>query len=260
MKVSQTKTIVFITGAFVTNNCWDEWIPYFESKGYKCIAPPWPYKDSTAEILRQGNSDKNIASNNLSGLTEYYANIIRQQPERPIVVGHSMGGLIVQLLLQRDLAAAGVAIHPVPPKGVISTKFSFVKAAWGPLGFFTSRHKPFMMSFKQWQYAFTNGMSLNDQQNSYQRFCTPESKMVSRNTLSKAAKIDFKKGHEPLLITSGSIDRVIPASLNKTNFKKYKNNNSITGYKEFEGRNHFVLGQPTWKEDAVYILGWLNSY
>ncbi len=97
------------------------------------------------------------------------------------------------------------------------------------------------------------------QKQSYYQFAIPESKLVVRDTITSAAKIDFKKPHAPLLLTSGSDDHTIPASLNYGNYKKYKDSNSVTDYKEFKGRNHFVLGQPTWKEDADYILNWIKG-
>ena len=81
-----------------------------------------------------------------------------------------------------------------------------------------------------------------------------------RDTITSVAKVDFKKPHAPLLITSGSIDHTIPASLNYANYKKYSDKKSVTDYREFEGRNHFVLGQPTWKEDADYILAWIAAH
>lgn len=170
-----------------------------------------------------------------------------------------MGGLITQILLERELAAAGVAIHSLQPQGVFTFKFSFYKAGWGPLGFFTSAKKSFLMSFKQWQYAFTNGMSYEEQKEGYYKYLIPESKLVVRDAISKAAKVDFKKPHAPLLFIAGSTDNFIPASLNYANYKNYKHTGSITAYKEFEGRNHFVLGQPTWKEDADFIAHWIEQ-
>ncbi len=85
----------------------------------------------------------------------------------------------------------------------------------------------------------------------------PESKTVARGGLTNAAKVDFAKPHAPLLLTSGSTDHIIPAHLNLRNSKKYKKSDSVLDYKEFPGRNHFVVGQPTWKEDADYILNWI---
>jgi len=259
MQAIHSKTIVFITGAFVGNNCWDEWKKYFESKGYNTMAPAWPHKDASPEELRNRQPDAGIASNRLAALTDYYARIVDALTEKPILIGHSIGGLIVQLLLQRGLGDCGVAIHSVPPQGIITFKFSFLKAGWGALGFFTSTKKSFLMSFRQWQYAFTNGMTCEEQKESYYRFAIPESKLIVRDTITSAAKINFNNAHAPLLLTSGSTDHTIPASLNYSNYKKYRKNNSVTDYKEFKGRNHFVLGQPTWREDADYILDWIQT-
>lgn len=261
MKTIQTKNVVFITGAFVSNSGWDDWKTYFESKGYNTIAPPWLYKDAPAAELRKRHPDPQLASLTISQLVDYHADIIKKLPEKPILIGHSFGGLLVQLLLQRGLGAAGVAIHSVPPAGVLAFAPSFFKATWGPLGFFTPVNKTFMMSFPQWQYAFTNGMPLEEQKASYEKYTIPESKRVARGGLSSAAKIDFSKPHAPLLMMSGSEDNIMPASLNYANFKKYKQNNgSITEFKLNKGRNHYVLGLPTWREDADYILDWLDKH
>ena len=259
METNPSQTIVFITGAFVSNKCWDEWKVFFENKGYKPLAPVWPEKDAPACTLRQSHPNPGIASLRLASLTEYFAEFVKQLPEKPILIGHSMGGLITQLLLQRGLASAGIAIHSLQPQGVLTFKFSFYKAGWGPLGFFTSTKKTFLMSFEQWQYAFTNGMPYDEQKTAYYKFLVPESKLLVRDAITKAAHVDFNKPHAPLLFVSGSTDHFIPASLNYSNYKKYKDPYSITDYKEFEGRNHFVLGQPTWQEDATYIAEWIEN-
>lgn len=256
---AQSRSIIFITGAFVGNNCWDEWRKYFESKGFTTTAPPWPHKNGTPEALRNRQPDTAIASNRLVALTDYYSRIVSGSLEKPILIGHSIGGLIVQLLLQQGLGVCGIAIHSVPPQGIITLKFSFLKAGWAALGFFTSTKKSYLISFRGWQYAFTNGMTCDEQKQSYYQFAIPESKLVVRDTISGAAKINFENPHAPLLLTSGSNDHSIPASLNYSNYKKYKKSNSVTDYKEFKGRNHFVLGQSTWKEDADYIIEWIAT-
>lgn len=255
----KSKTILFVTGAFVSNNCWDDWKFYFEQKGYTTIAPAWPHKDAPAEVLRNRHPEQAIGAIHLNHLVDYFEQVIESLSEPPILVGHSMGGLIVQLLLQRNLGAAGVAIHSVPPQGVMTFKFSFFRSTFKPLGFFSSAKVPHLMSLSEWKYAITNGMALEDQKDSYHRYATPESKVLLRDTLTSAAKVDFKKPHNPLLFISGSTDHIMPASLNYSNYKKYKDKNSVTAYKDFPGRNHFVLGQPTWREDAAYILKWLES-
>ncbi len=261
MKQSNPKTVVFITGCFVGQNCWDTWQARFRERGYRTVVEPWPFKDAMPAELRSRHplGNPGLSSVTLRALTDHYASIVKALPEKPILIGHSMGGLITQILVNRDLAAAGVAIHPVPPQGIVPFELSFYRAGWKGLGLFTSLKKTFMMSFNNWQYAFTNGMSLEEQRSTYMAFAIPESKRVNRGALTSAAKVDFKKAHAPLLITAGDTDHIIPATLNHRNYKGYRQReDSVVDFQSFPGRNHFVLGQPTWQEDADYILSWLE--
>ncbi|QDA62338.1 alpha/beta hydrolase [Hymenobacter jejuensis] len=259
MENVSAKTIVFITGSFVHNSCWDEWKTFFEDQGYACLAPPWPHKDASPAELRSQHPYSPIAQVRLADLLDYHTELIRRLPEKPILIGHSFGGLMTQLLVQRGLAAAGVAIHSVPPQGVITLKWSFIRSVTPALGLFTSTTKTYLMPFRHWQYTFTNGMPLAVQQETYEQLVVPESKLASRDGLTKVAKVDFAKPHVPLLFVAGSTDNIIPASLNYANYRRYKKHgDSVTDYKEFAGRNHFVLGQPTWQEDAAYISQWLT--
>lgn len=258
MKTIQSKTIVFITGAFVNHACWDNWKVFFESKGYKTLAPPWPGKEGDPPTLRARHPDKALAAITLKDVLGKHVDIIKSLPEKPILIGHSAGGLMSQLLMNQGLAAAAIAIHPAPPQNVIPYELHFFKSTSGALGLFTSLNKTYMMPFEKWQYAFTNGMSFEDQKNAYYAIATPESKRFVRSGLTKLAAIDFKSKHVPLLIIAGSKDNCIPAHLVKRVFRRY-NGNSVTEYKE-KDRNHYVLGQPTWKEDAEDILNWINSH
>jgi pimeloyl-ACP methyl ester carboxylesterase len=259
MKNVTSKNVVFVTGAFVTSSCWDDWKTYFESQGYRAIAPAWPFKEGSAAELRQRQPhDTDLAALTLTEVIDHYAGVVQSFPEKPIVIGHSLGGLITQVLVNRGLAAAGVAIHSVPPLGVFPYEFSFLRAGWKSLGLFTSLRKTYLMSLADWQYAFVNEMPLAEQQASYNRYTIPESKTVARGGLSHAAAVDYARPHAPLLLTSGSLDNIIPAHLNRRNYQKYLQTDSVLDYQEFAGRNHFVLGQPTWQEDADYILSWIS--
>ncbi|SDG24039.1 Lysophospholipase, alpha-beta hydrolase superfamily [Dyadobacter soli] len=257
----KTKTIMFVTGAFVTHHCWDEWREYFEARGYSTLAPAWPFKDGTAAELRARQpNDVDLARLTLAELVDHYAGIAKSFPEKPIIIGHSLGGLITQILLNRGLASAAVAIHSVPPQGIIPYEFSFLKSTWGALGLFTSLDETYLMPFDTWQYAFVNEMPLEEQQKAYDLFTAPESKRVARGGLTSAAAVDFDKPHAPLLLTSGSLDNIIPAHLNNRNFERYKMNGSVIEYKEFPGRNHHTLSQAGWESDADYILDWIKNY
>lgn len=259
MLMPQYKTILFITGAFVSHHSWDEWIPFFRNNGYTVFAPAWPYKDASVDVLRKRHPDPEVASIRLVDLITHYGDIAAALDEKPIIIGHSIGGLIAQILLQKGLAASAVAIHSVPPQGIFTFKLSFLIAGWGPLGFFTSAKKTFLMNFDQWKYAFTNGMPEEWQEKAYCNLLIPESKLVVRDTITAAAKIEFNRPHAPLLFIAGSSDHTIPSSLNYSNYKKYTDKESITAYKVFEGRNHFVLGQPGWEGVALHILEWIRK-
>ena len=251
------KSIVFISGAFISNDCWNEWKNYFESKGYNCVAPCWPYKDGSPEELRNRHPDAANASNRLAYLLDYYEIIANSFDEKPILIGHSLGGLVVQLLLQRGLGAIGVAIHSFPPKGVKT--ISFLKALWKPLGFFTSTNKTFMIPFKKWAESITNGLTSAEQERLYDRYAIPESKLVVRDAFRSIAKINFKTAHPPILLTSGGLDQLIPASLNYKNYERYQSSDSVAAYKEFANHNHFVFDHTATREEADYIFRWLRE-
>lgn len=259
MSETQPKSVVFITGTFISNHCWDEWIVYFESEGYKCIAPAWPYKNASSEDLRNRPADDPIALNTITSLMDHFAAIIIGLPERPILIGHSLGGLVVQLLLQRELGIAGAAIHSFPPQSISKFTFSFLKATWETMVLFTSERKTYLISFRKWKHAIANGLSWDQQKQLYYKYAIPESKKIIRDMYKCVAKIDFKKVHVPLLFTSGGNDKLVPASLNYCNYKKYATGGSITDYREFKDHNHLVFGQPAWKMEADFILCWLRG-
>jgi len=255
-----TQNILFITGAFVSHTCWDDWRQYFESKGFATAAPAWPHKDAPSEELRNRQPDRNIASNRLADLVDYFAVQAQKFTEPPILIGHSIGGLVAQLLIQRNIGRMAVAIHSVPPQGVMTFKLSFLKSGWRALGFFTPTDESYMMSFKTWTYAFVNGMSCEEQKEAYYKFAIPESKLIVRDTTSNVGHIDFSTPHAPLLFIAGSTDNCIPSSLNYSNYKRYSHTGSVTEFKELKGRNHFVLGQSSWPETAETIHAWINRH
>src|ERR1041384_3374887 len=126
----KSKTIVFIHGMFMTPLCWEQWLSYYQAQGYDCLAPAWPGRNKSVETLRQAYADPQLARLTLRAVIEHLAGVIQNLKVKPILIGHSMGGLIVQLLLQRDLGVAGIAIDSAPPQGVFTTQGSFIKANW----------------------------------------------------------------------------------------------------------------------------------
>lgn len=237
--------------------CWEHWVEYYQAKGYQCLAPAWPGRDQPVEALRRQHPDPQLGKLTLSDVLTHFTDVIKASREKPVLIGHSMGGLAVQLLLQKDLAVAGVAIDSAPPMGVLTTRWSFLKSNWPHITPFVSQDKPIEMTFERFQYTFVNGQPLADQRAAYDRYVVPESRRVPRESL--LTKIDFRKPHPPLLLIAGSADHIIPAPLNKTNFTRYKASASVTDFKEFPGRTHFTIGQKNWEEVADYVLAWLDE-
>jgi pimeloyl-ACP methyl ester carboxylesterase len=253
----KTKTIVLIHGMFMTPLCWEKWIPYYQSKGYHAIAPAWPGRDKPVETLRAAHPDPELPKLKLNHIVDHMETFIKGLGEKPAIIGHSMGGLAVQLLLQRDVAVAGVAIDPAPPAGVFSTKWSFVKANFPAINPFLL-NQPIQMTFERFQYAFVNTSPLDEQRAAYDRYVVPESRGVPTSSLTSAGKVDFARPRRPLLITAGEKDTIVPASLNRSNYQKYTGP-SVTDFKEFAGRDHFGIGSRGWQEIADYSLEWLEK-
>ncbi len=121
-----TRTIVFLHGAWVTPLCWEKFIPFFEARGYRCVAPAWPGKDRPIEAIRADPSP--LAGLGVGEIVDHYDQLIRAMDEPPILIGHSFGGLVVQLLLSRGLGSAAVAVNPCPPPGLLPTPRALLSA------------------------------------------------------------------------------------------------------------------------------------
>jgi pimeloyl-ACP methyl ester carboxylesterase len=253
----KSKTIVLIHGMFMTPLCWEKWIPYNEAKGYRVFAPAWPGRDRPVDELRKLHPDPELAKLKLNHVVDHLETFIVSLDEKPAIIGHSMGGLAVQILLQRDVAVAGIAIDPAPPAGVFTTEFSFLKANFPAINPFLLS-QPVHMTFEHFQYAFVNTLPLDEQRATYDRYVVPESRGVPTSSLGSAGKVDFNRLRRPLLITAGEKDHIIPASLNRSNYSKYKAP-SVTDFKEFAGRDHFLIGSRGWEEIANYCLEWLGK-
>jgi pimeloyl-ACP methyl ester carboxylesterase len=255
-----TKTVVFVHGLFVNYESWAPWVKYFEDKGYKAIALSYPERDKSVAELKKAHPDPKVGELGLDTVLAYLESAIKVLDEKPIIIGHSFGGLLTQLLIQRGLGVAGVAIGSVPPQGLLSFEWSFLKSTFPLLNPLNSASKPYLMPFSHFQYTFVNGMPLDKQQKAYEEAVVPESIRLGRDGLGSKAKIDYAKPHAPLLFLGGENDHIMPASLNKSNAEKYqKASTSLTEYKEFPKRNHYGLAAEGWEEMADYAYTWIKK-
>lgn len=251
-----TNTIVLIHGLFVNNTSWKEWKSYFEAKGYTVHAPSNPYHDGDPAILRAKNNPE-INKSTFRDVVMNIANLIDQLPEKPIIIGHSLAGLVVQKLVEMGKAVAGISIDGAPPKNVFAP-FQTIKTVFPVVNPFKSG--PFMGSREWYHYAFFNNMSKADSDIAYAKTAVPESRTVARNTLLDSfAKVDHSLAHAPLLFIAGEKDNIFPASFTKKIAGSYKHSGSIVDLKSFPGRSHFICGEEGWQEVADYILQWIEK-
>jgi pimeloyl-ACP methyl ester carboxylesterase len=253
------KTIVFVHGMFMTPLCWEHWLPWFEAKGYRCLAPAWPGRDRPAADLRAANPDAKLGRLTLGEVVDRFAGEVAALQEKPILIGHAMGGLVTQILVSRDVAAAGIAIHSAPPPGVFTLRWSYLRSNWGMVGPFADMRTPKTLTFEEFQKGFANTLPLEAQTSAFQRYIVPDSRAVARDSRGEFARIDFDRPHRPLLLTAGVQDRFIPARLNFNNYSRYRQRGAITDFRAFDGKDHCVIVEPGWQEVADFVAQWLGK-
>lgn len=262
---STPDTIVLINGLWMTALAWEHWVERYTEKGFKVIARSWPGMDGDINALRSDPSA--IATLGVTEVVDYYDGIIRALDKPPIIIGHSFGGLMTQILLDRNLGAAGVAIAPAPVKGIILLPFSTLRVSFPALSNPSNNHRAVPLTLEQFHYAFTNNLSEDDSLEFYERYAVPGPDHVlfqaafANFNPHAATAVDFNNDHRaPLLLISGGQDHVSPASVVEANFKLYLHSGSVTDYKNFPERTHYTLGQKGWEEVADYALDWAVNH
>jgi pimeloyl-ACP methyl ester carboxylesterase len=199
-------------------------------------------------------------------IAAHYETIIRGLEEPPIIMGHSFGGLITQILLDRGLGLAGVAIDSAAPKGVYQLPFSQLRSAFPVLSNPFNYRRTVMLTFDQFRYAFANTMTESEAHEAYDRDAVPGPGMplfqgAGGNFMPNAATtVNFRNDwRAPLLLIAGEEDHLVPAALNRSNFGKYEHSIAITAYKEFPGRSHLIIAQRGWEEVADYAISWAET-
>jgi esterase/lipase len=249
------KTIVFIHGILLNNTCWKEWEDYFTAKGFVCHSPPYPFHEGQPARLRN-HPPETLKKMSLKDVLQHYIGYIKQLPEEPILIGHSMGGLVVQKLLEQNYGRAGIVICSAPPRGIFTFDFHFFVSNTGVINFFKG-NSLFLPGLKWLHYAVCNTLSMPATETIYNKFIVPESRNIPRSA-AKYGKINFKNPHWPLLFIGTEKDRITPASLNYKNYKAYTHKRSKKDYKEFKERSHAILWEENWEEVASYCYNWIK--
>jgi pimeloyl-ACP methyl ester carboxylesterase len=257
-------SLMLIHGAWLASGSWDNFSKYFESRGFDVSAPEWPRKQATAAEQRE--SSEEIKGLGIDEIVDHYEAEIRALDEPPVLIGHSYGGLIVELLLNRGLGRAGVAMSPAPPKGILVLPFSTLKSAAPALAHPSRWHGIVTLTLEEFTYAFVNTFSPEDAAAAYEKYAVPETGQIfyeagfANFRMNPPTEIEFKKADRaPLLVVGAEKDHTVPASLSKKNHDKYEDSPAQTDYIEFADRPHLMMVAEGWEEIAGEIERWIDG-
>ena len=251
---AEKPTVVLIHGMWMTPHSWDAWIEHCRDRGYTAIAPGWPGVRDPEETRRDPAPLKGLR---LTQIVDSYERVIRQLDQPPLIVGHSFGGLTAQLLLDRGLGAAGVAIGTAPPKGILVLPLSTLRAGFPALKNPLNRDGLAPISREQFHWRFTNTLSREESDRVYDEQYIPGTNRQFFDALGSSAAVGSGKAtRPPLLLIAGSEDHISPVSLNRKVAKLQRDASSVTELKEYPGRTHFMAGMDGWEEIADLALNW----
>jgi alpha-beta hydrolase superfamily lysophospholipase len=260
-----SQNIVLIHGLWLTPRSWEGWKARFEERGHEVLAPAWPRMEGEVEDIRRDPSGLNGLG--VAEIVDHYDRIVRSLATPPVIMGHSFGGLVTELLLDRGLGAAGVALSPAPVKGVLRLPPAELRTVFPVFRNPTNKNKTVELTPKQFRWAFTNTMSDEDAQAAYERYPVPgpgrvlfQAGLANFNPRA-VTKVDFHKDDRPpLLVVGNDQDHTVPASVSREAAKRLGKSKAVVDYKEFAGRPHFTAGAPGWEAVADYALEWANRH
>ena len=256
--------VVFVHGLWLHGESWNKWTELFRANGYDAVAATWPGDSETTDATRKNAAA--VAGYGVSEIADHIAGQLTAFKRKPVLIGHSFGGLLVQNLLGRDLAAAAIAIDPAPIKGVIELPISALKSGLPVLGNPFNLTRSVSLTEQQFRFAFTNAVAEEEAQELYARYAMPapgrplfQAATATFNPRS-ATKVNVANANRgPLLLISGAKDNTVPPVLVRSTLKAYRNSPAVTELKEFAGRGHSLTIDSGWRELAEYSLSWLKQ-
>ena len=256
--------IVFVHGLWLHAESWNNWLEFFRGNGYEASAASWPGDRPTTEATRQNPSA--VAGFGVAEIADHIAGQLKALNRKPILIGHSFGGLLVQNLLGRDLGAAAIAIDPAPIKGVPELPLSALKSSFPVLGNPFNLKRAVSLTEAQFRFGFTNAVSEQEAHELYAKYAMPAparplfqaaTATFNPNSATRVNVANATRG--PLLLISGAEDNTAPPVLVKSTLRVYSKSPAVTEIKEFAGRGHSLTIDSGWRELAVYCLTWLHG-
>jgi non-heme chloroperoxidase len=257
--------VIFVHGLWLHADSWGARVDHFRDEGYAPTAPGWPGDADTIEETRK--QPERVAGHGIDDVVEHYARIIGALAAKPVVIGHSFGGLVVQRLLGQDLAAAAVAIDPAPIKGIVFLPPSALRVASIALKNPGNKKRAVALTAKQFRYGFGNAISAEESNALYERWTIPspgkplfEAAFANLAPGSPAKVSTGNATRGPLLVTGGGRDHTVPVAISKATVKRYRKSPAVTEYREFPDRGHSLTVDSGWREVADTVLTWLKEH
>jgi pimeloyl-ACP methyl ester carboxylesterase len=255
-------TIVLIHGLWMTPRSWENWVAHYEGRGFNVVTPAYPGFEIEVEALRADPTP--IATLTIPATVEHLEQVVRGLAQPPIIMGHSFGGVLAQILIDHGFGVAGVAINSVPAEGIRVNPPSQIKALFPFVRNPLQHDQAKGFTHEQFHYAFTNTLSLEASQPVYERYHIPAPNRfvwtgILQNVLpgKQELYVNYKNDERaPLLFIAGGADNIMPASVNKSSYEHHSKSQALTAYKEFPGRSHYTTGEPGWEAVADYALDW----
>jgi pimeloyl-ACP methyl ester carboxylesterase len=254
--------VVFIHGLWLHATSWASWAELFSQAGYDPIAPGWPGDADTVEASR-ANPDS-IADQGIDDVTRHYQAIIDTLPARPILIGHSFGGMIAEKLLGLDYGAAAIGIDAAQIKGVLPLPLSALHSTLPVFKNPANKHKAVSLTAEQFRYSFGNAVSEEESGALYERWAIPApgkplfEAAAANFSLHSPAKVNTaNEGRGPLLLIMGGQDHTVPEAITKATVKQYRHSSAVTELEEFSDRGHSLTIDSGWREVADLCLAWL---
>jgi pimeloyl-ACP methyl ester carboxylesterase len=257
---SQEPEVLLIHGMFMTPKCWNGWIQRIGKAGYHASAPAWPLHSGTVEELRDPSHFDELVKLELPTVVDRYRRLVQgMSPRRPVIaVGHSMGGLVAQILLAEGTVDAAVVIHSAPPHGVFGFSGASLRSNWQIANPLRGNSAPLEMSLEDFSFAFANQEAPAEEERVYKEQYVPESRRVGRAPLNNDGDLERRNARGPLLVLAGGQDHIIPSSLSYRVFKYYDDTPGYTEFMLFPERDHWTIGAPGWEEVADKVISWIE--